>query len=402
MAKLAEALRDQYIFPDVGQKAAAKISARLAAGDYDSVSDPAGFAARLSTDVAAVARDKHLNVWSTVGSPAPAASKAEMMPRQEAGITRADRLQGGVGYIEVVGFPPLDGSKRAIDKAMNSLGGSKALIIDLRRNGGGSPETVAYLVSFLLPAGPPIAINDIVARTAKTTEFTRKSFSSVPTPIRFDRVPVYVLTSGQTFSGGEEFAYDVQALKRGTLVGEITGGGANPASVVELGHGLAASIPDGRAENPITKSNWESVGVQPEVRVAAKDALKVALERLGQKPMAEIETASIEQVFAPRSAPLEGTEAALRKLVAGLAAGNPDYSAMLPDFAKRTREQLPQLQRQLSALGALQNVRFHGPLMTGDEFLLSFANGKAMMAIMLDANGKIEEALPPLPISAEE
>jgi hypothetical protein len=269
------------------------------------------------------------------------------------------------------------------------------LIIDERRNGGGSPDGVDYLVSFLVPANRPMEINDIVAREPKTNTFKRERHSSQRTPVSFAKVPIYVLTSKNTFSGGEEFAYDVQTHKLGKIVGEVTGGGANPTGPVELGHGLMASIPFGRAENPITKTNWEGRGVQPDVSVPAQDALKVALQKLGRKPATEIASASLKQVFAPRSTPLPGSEAAARQFIAGLVSGNPDYASMTPEFANFNREHLPTLRQTfLLPLGALRSIKFQDVgMMGGDEYRASLANGAIIVAITLDAEGKIAGAM---------
>jgi hypothetical protein len=390
VAKLSGALRERYVFADVGERAAARISAASAAGEYSTLADPASFAARLQADVDAVAHDKHLHIMAMNAPPPGPPPGAQPRPRAEGGIVRADRLPGGVGYIEVAGFPPPDGFKPAIDRAMSALAGSKALIIDIRRNGGGAPPSVAYLVSFLLAPGEAVPINDIVSRVAGTTKFTRESFRREPTPVSFAGLPVYVLTSSRTFSGGEEFAYDVKSLKRGVLVGEVTGGGANPTGPVPLGNGFMASIPFGRAENPITKTNWEGRGVEPDRKVPAADALKVALQELRQQPAVTVAEASQQQVFAPRSTPLPGTEAAVRSLVAGLASGKPDYQTMSPALADVTRQQLPQLQRVLEALGALRSASFAGPGPGGgDAYDLLFANGALRMAVVLGPDGKI-------------
>ena len=392
VAKLSDALRDAYIFPDVGEKAAEKISASLAAGEYDKIADPRAFAARLSADVAAIAHDKHMSVSSMRGPPASPGGPA--MPRSEAGVVRADRLAGDVGYIEVIGFPPLPAFKPTLDKAMSALKGSRALIIDARRNMGGSPDAVGYFVSYLIPPDRSIEINDIVSRVPKTKTFDRKTFDSQPTAVNFANIPVYVLTSENTFSGGEEFAYDVQTHKLGKIVGETTGGGANPTGPADLGHGFVASIPWGRAENPITKTNWEGSGVQPDIHVPAPDALKAALTRLAQKPATDIAAASLKQVFAPRSTPLPGSEAAARQFIAGIVSGNPDYSSMTPEFASFNREHLPMLrQNLLLPLGALRSIKFEEVGMMGsDEYRASFATGAIIVAVTLDANGKVAGA----------
>jgi hypothetical protein len=389
VASLGSALRERYVFPEVGARAAARIGAALAAGEYDGL-DHAAFAARLNSDVAAIAHDRHLTVRWQGGPPPGPPPGAPAMPRMEAGVVRADRLAGGIGYIEVVGFPPPEAFRPVLDRAMAGLAGSRALIIDVRRNGGGSPPAVGYFVSYLLAADTRVHINDIVGRTPGTTEFTRTSSYSERTPVSFAGVPVYVLTSSHTFSGGEEFAYDVKALRRATLVGELTGGGANPTGGVPLGNAFIASIPFGRAENPITRTNWEGHGVDPDIVVPAGDALRVALQRLGAAPAADIEAASREQVFAPRSVATAGTEAALRSLVAGLASGSPDYDRLSPQFAEVVRRDLPRTHGMFSAMGELRSMTFREPGPTGgDAYDLVFASGRLIMSVVLDADGRI-------------
>jgi hypothetical protein len=393
--KLGQALRERYVFPEVAERAAAKITAALAAGDYDALVDPVAFTARLSADVATVAHDKHLNVFA-LAAPPPVPGPAGPMPRAEAGIVRADKLAGGIGYIEVIGFPPPGRFKPVLDRAMAGLKGSRALIIDARRNGGGDPASVSYLVSTLLPPEPSVEINVIVARTPNTTAFTRTPFRNARTPISLAGVPVIILTSKTTFSGGEELAYDVQSLKRGTLIGEVTGGGANPTGGVPLGHGVMAAIPFGRAENPITGTNWEGRGVRPDVAAPADRALAVALQRLGQKPVADIAAASLAQVFTLRTDPRPGSEAAMRQLIAGYRSGNPDYANMMPGAAGQVHGSLPQMQARLATLGELKSIRFRQPdMMDGDEFEMSFANGALIMAVVLDPEGKIAAVGPP-------
>jgi hypothetical protein len=390
---LSDALRQRYVFPDVGNKAASRIDAALAAGEYDKLSDPAAFAARLDADVSAIAHDKHMHVISLSGPPPGPPPGAMAPPSADAGIVRADRLAGGVGYIELAGFPP-QAFKSAMDRAMTALKGSKALIIDIRRNGGGHPASVAYAISFLVPPKRHLHISDIVARTAGTTDFTREATDSQPTPVSLAGVPVYVLTSHQTFSGGEEFAYDVQTHGLGHVVGEVTGGGANPTGPVQLGDGFVAMIPFGRSESPVTKTNWEGRGVQPDIAVPAADAFKTALERLGQPGVADVAAASKQQVFTLRATPLPGTEAAARTLLAGLGSGTPDYAAMSPQMVDLTRQQLPQLHGMVQALGEMKAVRFIGLGPDGgDQYKASFAGGALVVGIQLAPDGKLAGAM---------
>jgi hypothetical protein len=394
VTKLSQALRDNYVFADVGKKAAEKINGALAAGAYDSLSDPHDFAARLSSDVAAVAHDKHLSIRAQGGPPRGPQASPKAMARAEAGITRADKLGGDVGYIEVIGFPPLSAFKATLDKAMSALKGSRALVIDDRRNDGGSPDAVAYLISFLVPPNSPMEINHILSREPNTHKFKRETFNSQPTPVSFARIPVYVLTSKDTFSGGEALAYDVQAHKLGKVIGEVTGGGANLTGPVDLGHGMVASIPDARAVDPITETNWEGRGVKPDVAVPAQDALRVALQELGAMPASDIASASVKQVFTPRSTPLPGTEAAARRFITGLATGDLDYAGMTPEFGSFNREHLPMLRQSLLLpLGELRSIKFEDVGAMGDEYRASFANGELLVAITFNAEGKVEGAM---------
>jgi C-terminal processing protease CtpA/Prc len=95
------------------------------------------------------------------------------------------------------------------------------------------------------------------------------------------------LTSKQTFSGAEEFTYNLKNLKRATIIGETTGGGAHPVSGHRIDDHFMIGVPFAKAVNPISKTNWEGTGVEPDVKVPAADALataqKLAAEKLAAK-----------------------------------------------------------------------------------------------------------------------
>ncbi len=396
----AREMREHYVFPERGEQVAAQVTAALASGKYDDATTTTQLAYKLSADASAITHDAHLEVLGPREAPPAPQAKGPppAMEAVEAGITRADKLAGGVGYIEVRSFPSLSSFKRVIDAAMSGLSGSRALIIDARRNGGGDPGSVSYLVSFLVPPDRPI--NDFIMRTAKTNDTTRRSFRSVRTPVSFLEVPVYVLTSRDTFSGGEEFAYDIQALKRGTLIGETTGGGANPAGASDLGHGVTAQIPFGRPENPITKTNWDGTGVRPDIAVPAGSALSVALSKAGSKPAVDIATASIQRVFTPRTTPLPGTEAAVRKLLGTISSEAPVKSILAPELDPYFEQMLPKLRAELADLGELRSVNFYrvARFQGGDVYKLTFANGRRNIQIATGDDGMIEEASALLPL----
>jgi hypothetical protein len=392
IAKAADALRNRYIFPETGEKAAAKLEAQLAAGAYKDLSEPRAFATKVTADLYEVAKDKHLRVNVQGGPPTSASGgpPPPPPPRNDGGIVRADKLAGNIGYIEVSGFPPPEAFKPATDRALAALKGVKALIIDVRRNGGGAPPSVAYLVSHFVDPAKPMLLNDFYNRTPGTKDLTTRQSFTEATPISFRGIPVYVLIAPRTFSGGEEFAYDMQSFKLGTLVGETTGGGANPGGVMPIGAPFGIFMPSGRPVNPITKTNWEGVGVIPDIKANVDEALKVALEKLGEKPAAtSIDALSKEKVFSPRTTAQPGSEAALREAIAGLTSGNIDYTRLSPGLAEATRQQLPGIQAQFAQLGELKSVTFVEVGPQGlDTYDVAFANGALTWRILLDADGK--------------
>jgi hypothetical protein len=384
----AKLIRERYVFPDVGDNAARAIESALGAGDYNGLDDPRSFAQRLTEDLRAVAKDKHLRV-NAPG--APAGQPAAAPPRAEGGVTRADILDGNVGYIEVIGFP--NGANDPVDRAMAALQKTRALIVDVRRNGGGSPDAVSYLVSYFVRSAKPVHINTFINRNPGTETFRSTDFFSRTTPFSYAGKPVYVLTSVRTFSGGEEFAYDMQVMDLAEIVGETTGGGANPGGTAQLAAGLTMFIPGGRARNPITGTNWEGVGVIPDVAVSSENALKVALEHLGvSRAGVEIDTVSQSRVFEPRTTRQPGGEATLRRVSEELARGEPNYDLFSPQMAEVTKPQLTALKERFSSLGPVESVTFVEVAPSGDVYEVRYANGGLRWTISLTSDGKLANA----------
>jgi hypothetical protein len=308
---LGKVLKERYVFPDVAEKVAQALKAKAARGAYDAHGTATAFAEALHADVRELGKDGHLRVrYAPSFKPRPEGNEDEKPTEQEIaetrkqvaahgfGLAKVEILQGNVGYLDVRGFPPTEFTAAAIDAALTMLSGTDAMILDLRQNGGGSPDGVAYLVSHFFNYGDERHINDIYNRPRNRT---RQYWTSAAANPRYTR-PLWVLTSNFTFSGGEECAYDLQNLKRATLVGETTGGGANPGGVVALAQGFIANIPTGRAINPITKTNWEGIGVKPEIEAPAAEALKVAhleaLKRLIAETKDAEEKAGLEKTRA--------------------------------------------------------------------------------------------------------
>ncbi len=282
--KLLEALEKGYVFPETAEKMNQSIRARLAAKEYDSISSAREFAKILTSDLQEVSKDKHLRVnyhpekipERGPGGPPPPEERQRMrvqMSRDNFGFEKVERLRGNVGYLDLRGFLPAEFSAETAAAAMNFLAYTDALIIDLRQNGGGDPATVAFLSSYLFD--DTVHLNDLYFRPANSTR-QWWTLPHVPGHRYGKDKPVWVLISNRTFSAAEEFSYNLQNLKRATLVGETTRGGAHPGGMARLDDHFGAFLPSGRAINPISKTNWEGTGVSPDIRTPADQALKTA------------------------------------------------------------------------------------------------------------------------------
>jgi len=280
---LGRELEAHYVSAEVAQKMAGHLREKSKGGGYEAITDAATLAAILTEDLQQVSRDRHLSVrFGPIPPPPPEVLQSEEPPpwmlENNFGFGAIERLPGNVAHLTINGFVPLlgDAVKAAIGARMSQIADADAAIIDLRSNGGGAPPTVALVGSYFF--GPkPLLWNSIVRRdTGETVEFwTEAKLEGA----RFGAdKPVYVLTSGRTFSGGEDLAYGLQAQHRAVVVGEVTGGGAHPTEPRAIAPDLYVMMPWGRSVNPITGTNWEGVGVQPDVPVPADQALERALE----------------------------------------------------------------------------------------------------------------------------
>jgi Peptidase family S41/N-terminal domain of Peptidase_S41 in eukaryotic IRBP len=275
-------LRAGYVFPGRAEQAATAIEARLAAGEYDGL-DEAVLAERLTAQLHEICADKHLRVRlrdpdrreppAPAGPPGPGPSRRDRGRPGNYGIYRAERLEGNIGYLDLRGVADPEFAGPVIAAAMELIAGTYALIIDLRRNRGGSPDGVVFWCSYLFP-GAGTHLNGIFhAESGETRQFW--SLAYVPGQRYLDR-PVYLLTSSETFSGGEDFCYTLQAQGRAELIGETTGGGAHPTRTVPISSTMAISVPFARSVNPVTGTNWEGTGVVPDIAVLAAEAYDVA------------------------------------------------------------------------------------------------------------------------------
>lgn len=294
----AKALEEQYVFPEVAAKMGALVRENLKKGAYDSITDESSLNRRLTSDFRSISKDKHLGVRLNPQRPAPtpapgAAGRNAPMhgPADENyAFRKTEFLPGGIGYIKFDAFLEGPEAEATAAAALAFLAPSKALIFDLRENGGGSPEMIRYITSALF--SQKTHLNDMVDREGKIVEefWTFETAEGGPATRFADDLPVYVLTSARTFSGAEEFSYNLQNLKRATIIGQTTGGGAHPVQGVRLNDRTIIGVPFMRAQNPISKTNWEGTGVKPDVEVPADQALDKAIE-LANKALAQRESA---------------------------------------------------------------------------------------------------------------
>jgi hypothetical protein len=289
VTELAARIRGLYFDPAVGARIAADLEAESEAGAFDSLTDGRDLAAALSRRLRPL--DAHFNVAFDPNAPAvpagpraaptgapPGAGQPPRGPgpaevRGHFGFRKVEILPGNVGYIDLRQFSnidfgdPADPARRAADAALDFVAHADAVIFDLRDNGGGAPSMVGYLTSAFTPADAPI-YNIFHSRAG-----TRSEAPEVFHPNPRLEVPVYVLISGRTGSAGEAFPYTLQGARRATIVGEASGGAANPGGMVPVGYGYAVFISQGSPRNPNTGGNWEGTGVQPEVAVPWDQAL---------------------------------------------------------------------------------------------------------------------------------
>lgn len=276
-------LVDNYVFPDKAKEMQSLIASNLKAGKYDNLTNPNDFAASITDDLQSVNHDLHIHLMynprmvaelNMVHSPNDSAQIVELIEQRDAddnyGFEEVKMLSHGVGYLKFNGFSGSPNAGKAAEAAMNFLGNAKALIIDLRQNGGGSPNMIQILSSYLYN-GSLVHLNDFYYRPENATE-QRWTLPYVPGK-RLGDADVYILTSRGTFSAAEEFTYNLKNLKRATIVGETTGGGAHPGDVLPASDEFGIFVPNGRAINPITHTNWEGTGVEPDIKVPANDAL---------------------------------------------------------------------------------------------------------------------------------
>jgi len=293
VADVQRILNENYVLPELRPQLSAALSKGLSEGHYN-VSDPSALSERINADLAAVAHDRHLGMHPDAKQAAelasrpkgagaddapPTADEVRFADRLNHGILQLKVLPGNIRYMETIGFF-WDGekTKEIYDNAMRVLKGGDAIIIDMRKNGGGSPDAVQYMISHFLPPNTPIVTFYMRGEKGDTW----KSLPSLPAGSLAGK-PLYVLTSGMSASAAEEFIGHVNGFKLGEIIGENTAGAGYRNEFFPVAGGYVISVSVGRAVLASTGKDWEKVGITPTVKVSQDKALETAQVRALQK-----------------------------------------------------------------------------------------------------------------------
>jgi Peptidase family S41 len=272
--RVGELIRERYVYEDIAARCSRRLEERYAAGELASMDDSA-FAAAVTKFLRSDCDDEHFELVVRKPAAPPLSdptSWREPLRRRNYDFVEVRHLPGNVGYVDIRSFPPPDVAAHAASGAMNLLAGTDAVIIDLRRNGGGTGDMVLFLATYFFDQQTGF-LNTI--RRAQGTSTQDRTLPYVPGP-RLASQELFILTSKTTFSAAEAFAFGLQQLKRATVVGEMTRGGANAGRYTDVAPNFRLFVSNAHAVSPASGKSWDKVGVRPNVAAAAGDALDVA------------------------------------------------------------------------------------------------------------------------------
>jgi len=285
--QIAQMLEEKYVLPEVGKKYSEHLLKLLNQNHYDSVTSGKRLAEIIASDLKEVRNDLHLRVRCNpqmVKNIREAEIKSDEEKRRDRelqlatekkknfGVKELRILPGNIGYFRLDAFPGEAGSEILIS-ALSFLQNSDAIILDLRNNGGGNPEMVMLLGSYFFDEDSSVFFSSWYHRIRDKT-YQHRAFFYVPGK-RLPQTKLYILVSKITFSAAEAFAYDFKYLKRATIVGEKTMGAAHATNPFIVNDYFLINLPFAVPVNPITNSNWEGTGVEPDILCDAENAIDV-------------------------------------------------------------------------------------------------------------------------------
>lgn len=285
--KVSDILSSKFLFETDAVKMASLIVSKLNNGEYDSITNVSVFCRTITSDLRSIKNDKHLFVFYSPEEALEVKAHQKLLPKNELRIVdsllvEAERkenfgfkeikiLNGNIGYLKLSYFSNPRFFNRKVDVSMRFLEDTQAMIIDLRDNGGG--EGSALLASYFLPQ------KEVILSLLKCRDSLQNSITKSVTNIKGKRYlnkDVFILTNTNTFSAAEDFAYTLKHLKRATIIGERTKGGAHPVDIINIHRDVLIQLPICESCNFITKSNWEQTGVIPHIQTPSDNAFDVA------------------------------------------------------------------------------------------------------------------------------
>jgi hypothetical protein len=282
VTELAAVINREYFDPEVAAKVDAGLRQSLAQGRYNGIATREILARTLTTDLLALGSDQHLFVAAVPDSgPASAQvpsdeARALAGKRSNFGVNQVEILPGNIGYLDLTSFYRPDEARDAIDAAMRFLKNTDALIVDLRSNTGGSPETVTIIAGYFFDT-PGLPLFDIAHRPPDAPDHYATPAARLPGSDHSR--PMFLLTSTRTFSAGEGLAFLLQERRRALVVGQQTSGAANPGKPYPVNPQFVVNVPNGRVRSAVNGKNWEGVGVTPDIAAQSATALRVAYTR---------------------------------------------------------------------------------------------------------------------------
>jgi hypothetical protein len=269
--RVATEFREQYVFADVGEKMSAFIEKKFNNGEYDSIVEQSEFTSQLEKDMKSISKDRHIKIRS--GEAPTDFEDVSVLQKENFGFRNVEILPGNIGFLSFFQFyDPKYAAPTAI-AAMNFLAYCDALIIDLRANGGGNPEMRTLICSYFFE--DPVYL--IEFRNSQGVLSRDSTLKAVDGP-KMLNIPIFILVGPYTFSCAEDFTFCMQNLKRATVIGEKTGGGAHDSKILSFpSESIFIQMPFNEAVDPVTKKTWEGTGIQPDIEVPNENAKLVAM-----------------------------------------------------------------------------------------------------------------------------
>ncbi len=288
ITEISQLIEENYVFPDVARNMAETVRNKYKNKDYDSIATLPEFLQQLTMDFRSIINDAHLGVIPRRGTIREGVSPEEMYkaiflkrgPFQNFGFKKVERLLGNVGclVLDEFSYVEMDGENvggKTAKAAMQVLSNSYAIIIDLRDNFGGREEMALLLLDYFFDK--PVHLLNNRYRGREETEIWTPGEKAGG---RLANIPLYVLTSQHTVSGGEMFAYVLKNRKRATIIGEKTRGSAHRTHLFSLkSEKLDVAIPVGTTIDPETGTDWEGKGVEPDIDVPSAKAMDMAYKK---------------------------------------------------------------------------------------------------------------------------